>query len=138
MPDRDETKPAAAGRLVVVIFRDEFGDAIGQFGGKGRPGLRGRETNLGVEGERRDAAVLGARAGVERSRLRVMVRAATATTYEALKRSRADSGVGPSVPRASGLMTKDRAVARRIRSVQFPLRRSSMHSSSPHCSSAFR
>ena len=44
----------------------------------------------------------------------LIVRAATATTYEALKRSRADSGVGPSVPSASGLMTKDRAVARRI------------------------
>ena len=36
MPDRNQAKPAATGRLVVVIFRDELGDVIGQFGGKGR------------------------------------------------------------------------------------------------------
>ena len=79
-----------------------------------------------------------ARARMSSDETSLIVRAATATTYEALKRSRADSGVGPSVPSASGLMTKDRAVARRILSVQLPLRRSSTHSSSPHCSSAFR
>jgi len=66
MSDGHQTKPPAAGRDIVVIFRHELGYAVGQLVGKSRTRLGGSEADLRVEGERGDASVFGACPRVER------------------------------------------------------------------------
>ena len=66
MRERDEPEPTAPGGIRTVIPGDEVSDAFRQFAREGCSRLGGRELNLGVERERRQALVFGPGAGLER------------------------------------------------------------------------
>ena len=109
---------------------DQRGDGRGELLGEGGPVGGGGEAHLAVEREGGDAlaALVAPVMSAPTSRTS---RAARASSQRAESRSGERAGSGATAASAAGEMTYDAAVARSIRSVTLPLRRSSTSSTRP-------